>query len=1214
MISGGMAAEFVHLHVHSQYSFLVSTVPLGALPERTEALGQGAIALTDNANMFGAIRHYTGCRSRGLQPILGCEINVRRSATTEETDHLVVLAGGNEGYQSLIGLVSTGHLSPASPESPSVTLDELGARSKGLIVLTGCMGGVVAQRILELGPEHGETVLGELRDRVDEGSLYVELQNHGLPEQPIVNEALVGAAKRLGLPLVATNDVHYLDADDGEAQVYLECVGSNSRYADVRKWHHGTFEMYLKSAEQMAAAFPDHPEALRNTLAIAERCSDLELTLGKPMLPRFPVPKEHSIDSYFRKVSEEGLETRFREFQHAGKSFNESAYRDRLALELKTITSMEYSGYFLIVWDFIREAKARGVPVGPGRGSGAGSLVAYSLDITAIDPLPYNLFFERFLNPERVSMPDFDIDFCKTGREEVIQYVTEKYGAECVGQIATFQNLKARSVIKDVARAMGISAVEAQQVANMVPSKGQGQMATITEALELEPKLKTLTEEDERIAELIRQARKLEGLTRHAGMHAAGVVISDGPLDEHVPCFAPDGSRVTQYDKDDVESAGLVKFDFLGLKTLTVIDIAQRLVNARPERKDNPIDVASLPLDDKPTYDLITSGDTTGVFQLESSGMQALLRKLKPDCFEDVVAAVALFRPGPLGTGMIDTFVDVKHGREEIRKLHPLVDPVLATTYGVPVYQEQVMQIAQRLSGYTLGGADVLRRVMGKKKLKEMEAQKKIFIDGAAKNGVAESKAEAIFNEIEGFASYGFNKSHSAAYAAITYQTAYLKQHYPTEFFAGLLTADKDKNDKVVRTLAEARAWGVQVLPPDINQSQLEFSVVYTHPRGDGPLSKKGRVRDRYGPQVRFGLGAVRGVGDAALECVFESREQGGEFGDLFDFSARADARRLNRGVLEALVQCGALDSTLLPIGISRARAFESIDRALERCRSSTRDREAGQTSLFGAFDAAVETATTGAAKLSDYKTAADWEWEELLAREKSALGWYVSGHPLDRYADRLAPVGVVTTGALDEVLERESGGGGTREDGSRWSSWVPAKMAGMIEEYEERRFRDSDDKRASFQLEDREGRIRAQLRGNDRIAKAAEAIGSGEPLLVSGKVRGKSGEEDEEAVLYVDNISLLSEAIVAAVGRLRLKVTGDEASRATLDELRALFADNVGASSVELILDVSDDAQVLMSLNGTRVRVTDPLLDRVREMFGGRKNAVEVGWRSDQS
>src|SRR6188768_26512 len=937
-----------------------------------------AIALTDHANMYGAIRHYNAARAQGLTPILGCEVNVVRKDASAAFDHLVLLAATKEGYKNLIGLVSEGHLRSASPHGSAITTTQIAENSKGIIALSGCLGGVAAQRILEYGPDSGEAILGELRDMFEPGHVFVELQDHGFPEQGVVNDTLVKAAARLNLPLVASNDVHFMSKEDGQAQIYLECVRQGRTFAEAEPLHHGSFEMYLKSQEEMVSTFSALPQAIDNTLLVTEMCSGLKLDLGQPMLPRFGVPEGYDTDGYFRHVSLLGLEQRLKEFQALGKVVDVAVYHQRLQRELDVIVGMKYPGYFLIVWDFIREAKARGIPVGPGRGSGAGSIVAYSLEITEIDPIPYALLFERFLNPERVSMPDFDIDFCMARRDEVIRYVAEKYGVESVGQIATFQNLKARSVIKDVARAMGFAATEAQRIASMVPDKGQGKTYTIDEALVVEPKLKALADSDPRVQELLGHSRKLEGLTRHAGMHAAGVVISEGPLSDHVPCFKSDATIVTQYDKDDVEAAGLVKFDFLGLKTLTVIDVAQKLVNARPDRAENPLDLGKVGLDDKATYQLVSSGETTGVFQLESSGMQQLLKRLQPDCFEDIVAVVALYRPGPLGTGMIDDFILSKHGKKAIRKLHPLVDGVLAPTYGVPVYQEQVMQIAQHLAGYTLGGADMLRRAMGKKKAEEMQKQEATFIEGALAKGVPAEQSAAIFKEIEGFASYGFNKSHSAAYALVTYHTAYLKAHYPTEFFAALMTADKEKIEKVVRTIAEARAWGVAVLPPDINLSAVDFSVVYQHPDGRGPQPRggPGKLRDRFGPQIRFGLGAVRGVGEMALETMFEARTSSGKFKDLFDLATRVDSKRLNKGVLESLVQCGAFDTVLEPAGITRARAYAAVDRALERSRSASRDRERGQTNLFGMLGGSggANGAAAAAGVASEYPVVDEWD------------------------------------------------------------------------------------------------------------------------------------------------------------------------------------------------------------------------------------------------
>jgi DNA polymerase-3 subunit alpha len=1171
-----MTPEFVHLHCHSQYSFLTGAVKLSALAKAAKQKGMPAVALTDHGNMYGAIRHYNSCRAEGIRPILGCEVNVAREGQ-QAVDHLVLLAATNQGYKNLIRLVSEGHLRPKSELGPSISISQIAERNEGIVALTGCLGGVLAQRVLELGPEQGLSSLSELRDVFEKGRLFVELQDHGFPEQGVVNDILVKAARDLELPVVATNDVHFMGRDDGVAQVYLECVRLGRTYAEAEPLHHGSFEMYLKSPEEMAATWSALPVALKNTLAVSEMCSELKLTLGQPMLPHFSVPEGYDTDGYFRHVSREGLEKRFAEFKKLGKSVDEEAYVKRLNRELDVIVGMKYPGYFLIVWDFIREAKSRGIPVGPGRGSGAGSIVAYSLGITEIDPLPYNLLFERFLNPERVSMPDFDVDFCMSRRDEVIKYVSQKYGEESVGQIATFQNLKARSVIKDVARAIGIPAAEAQRIASMIPDKGQGKTYTLDEALEVEPKLKQLYESDERVKLLVDQSRKLEGLTRHAGMHAAGVVISEGPLADHVPCFKSDATIVTQYDKDDVEAAGLVKFDFLGLKTLTVIDIAQKLVNARPDRRNNPLDLGLVPLDDRETYQLIASGETTGVFQLESSGMQNLLRQLKPDCFEDIVAVVALYRPGPLGTGMIQDFIQSKHGKKAIRKLHPLVDDALAPTYGVPVYQEQVMQIAQQLAGFTLGGADLLRRAMGKKKAEEMQKQLATFIAGAKEKGVEEEKATAIFKEIEGFASYGFNKSHSAAYAVVTYQTAYLKAHYPTEFFAAALTADKDKIEKVVRTIAEARAWGVAVLPPDINASETDFTVVYGSPRGDGATRGTGKLRDRFTPQIRFGLGAVRGVGEAALETVFEARTAGGPFRELFDFASRVDAKRLNKGVLEALVQCGAFDTTLDPTGITRARAYAAIDRALERSRSASRDRESGQMGLFGAVKQSER---------SEYpSTPSEWDKMEILKREKASLGCYVSGHPLSRYASKLGRLGAIAT---------------TKVAGEQ--AWSLATVAGMVENYQERLFKGGAGGRAAFlEIEDMYGRVKAKVRG-DRIDTYAHLLTSGEPVLLSGKVSypiTDEPEEEPEPTLLVDSVELLADAALKNTRAVSIRLSARRTARRDIEALRDLLQASPGPCPVELVLEL-EGAEAVLELDGTRITPTDAFLGGLERMFGG--------------
>ena len=1202
------SAEFAHLHVHSQYSLLDGAIKVKDLVKRVAAGGMKSVALTDHGNMFGAISFYRAAREVGVTPILGCELEVTADG---HSHHLPVLASSLEGYKNLVWLCSRGHVQPdprAPAGVPSVSLEDVATHTKGLIGLTGCMGGLVSQRVLEEGADAGARVLGRLAEIFEPGALYVELQDHGLPEQGVLNGLLADMAARLSLPVVATNDVHYAESSDAEAHLYLSCIKTGRSAAEAKERHHGSSEMFLKSPEEMIERFASFPGATRATLAIAERCA-VKLKLDEPMLPNFKVPEGYDAPGYFRHVAREGLASRFKEFEAIGKKVDHDAYRARLEMELDVIAKMQFPGYFLIVWDFIRFAKENGVPVGPGRGSGAGSIVAYAMRITDLDPIPYNLLFERFLNPERVSMPDFDIDFCMDRRDQVIAYVQKKYGEASVGQIATFAELKAKSVLKDVARCIGISPVEAQIIANLIPRKNPAETYTIAESLTIEPKLKARYDTEPVTKELIDQAKKLEGLTRHAAKHAAGIVISEGPLWDHVPVFKDDksGSYVTQYYKEDVEHAGLVKFDFLGLKTLTVLDIAQRLINERPDfvgrESSQPararFDVSTLPLDDKATYVLLGSGETKGVFQLESSGMQQLFKDLKADCFEDIVAAVALYRPGPLGAGMVSNFVNRKNGREVIAKMHPLVDELLVPTYGVVVYQEQVMQVAQALAGYSLGGADLLRRAMGKKKPEEMAKQKSIFLDGAKRKGVAEADAERIFGLLEYFAGYGFNKSHSAAYALITYQTAYLKAHYPVELLCAIMTSDKDKIEKVVRTIADARAMGVTVLPPDINESDTDFKVVYTHPRADRKTPRSAKVRDACGPQVRFGLGAVRGVGGSALETLFEARAAGGPFVDLFDFASRVDAKKINKSVLEALVQCGAFDSTLAAQGVSRSVAFASIDVALDRSRAASRDREAGQTNLFGLFDAvaksAPETAKKSGTSQGDYVSAPPWDRREMLVREKLSLGFYVSGHPLDRYSK-----GGTALARLDVKPVAEC---------SQMPDWSVVKIAGMVEGYREKVLREGGGKLAFFELEDLSGRVNVKLRGAP-IETFAAILAKGDPVVITGKVSFPRRDDDSpveeeaegarEATILLNDAVLLADAVKAGTKGMTIRLPVATTDTVHLEQLRDVLAAWKGACPVTLQLTMPDAAEAVLALGKEyRVDVGDPLLAGLERVFG---------------
>ncbi|MFO0680821.1 MAG: DNA polymerase III subunit alpha [Sandaracinus sp.] len=1193
-----MAAEFVHLHVHSEYSMLDGAIRLKALAKRVKELGQPAVALTDHGNMHGTLQFTSACADQGIKPIVGCEVNLvsgsRKDPAPRPHGHLVLLAESQEGYANLSRIVSLGWVDGMANGVPRVDLEALAENTRGVIAMTACMGGHVAQEILLKGPDAGRKALGTLKDVFGKDNLFVELQDHGFPEDEPLNEILDALAKDLELPTVATNDCHYLTQEAARAQLVLQSIGANRQLADMERAHHGSSDMYLRSGDEMAARFARYADAVKTTLAIAERAGGKVKPKHAPKLPRFAVPDGVTEADWLRKLAHEGLVRRYDEIARRGRTADRSVYEKRLEFELETIISMKFPGYFLIVQDFINWAKNNDVPVGPGRGSGAGSLVAYSLRITDLDPLEHGLLFERFLNPERVSMPDFDVDFCMDRRDRVIDYVRGKYGHESVGQIATFHQLKSRSVVKDVGRALGMLPADTARIASMVPEPVQGKIVSIQKAMEEEPKLKAVYEEDPAIHGLLDTAMSLEDLTRHAGMHAAGIVISEGPLWDHVPVFCPEPSiYVTQYHKDDVEYAGLVKFDFLGLKTLTVIDFAARLIDRRPDRKGESFDVGALPMDDKATYALLSSGETTNVFQLESSGMQGLFKKLRPDTFDDITAAVALYRPGPLGTGMVDDFVQRKHGRIKVAYPDPCLEPVLKDTYGVIVYQEQVMEIARTMAGYTLGGADLLRRAMGKKKAEEMAKQRQTFVDGAVGRGHTAENAGKIFDLVDYFAGYGFNKSHSAAYALITYQTAYLKAHFPVEFVCATLSADKDKIEKVVRTVAEARSMGITVLPPDVNESFIDFAVVYEPKehapkrRPDRPASLGGVLRDPMVPKIRFGLGGVKGIGESALEAIFESRrnEHGHEqpFTDLFDFCSRVDLRRVNKGVVEALVQCGAFDAAHEKIGVSRAQAFAAIEAALERGKRATQDRLSGQTSLFGLFDAGPAKAErTGA---SAFPNIPPWDLRELLSREKSALGFYVSGHPLDRYKTELGRFCNANTSSLQ-----------TSGDG------MEVRIGGTVEGLRERPTK-TGGKIAFFSLEDAHGRVEVIVRDRE-LEGAREVLAGGEPVFVEAKLRferDENGEEDKaaEPKLVLTSAKTLALALREKTKSVKVRIPVERVDVKKLRALRDALRGAPGPCPVSLELTSEERWTVSVPDLDLKVEPSEGLMAQVERLFG---------------
>ncbi|MFI5307952.1 MAG: DNA polymerase III subunit alpha [Polyangiales bacterium] len=1196
-------AEFVHLHVHSQYSMLDSALRLEGMVERAKRLKMPALALTDHGNMFGAVQFHKACSDAGVRPILGCEVNLCRDHRAErsQSHHLVLLANGQQGYRNLVRLVSLGWVDGLSQGKPRIDFEQLRAHHEGLIGTSACMGGWLAQQVLQHGEQAGREALGTLRDCLDPGALYVELQDHGFVEQKPLNQVLVALARELSVPLVASNDCHYMERQHARAQMVLQCISAGVSVADMQRSHHGSEELYFKSQAEMAALFHELPEALRNTLAIAEQCGGSANPCGKPMLPRFQVPDGQSEEGFFRELAREGLRQRFEELQVVGRHVNHDGYRARLEMECDVIAAMGFAGYFLIVQDFINWAKRNGIPVGPGRGSGAGSIVAYAMRITDLDPIEHGLLFERFMNPERVSMPDFDVDFCMDRRDEVIDYVRKKYGASSVGQIATFHLLKSRSVVRDVGRVMGMTPQDAGRIATLVPEPVQGKNVPIAEALKQEKRLKSAYDDEGQVRELLDTAMSLENLNRHAGMHAAGVVISAGPLWDHVPVFCPEPHLyVTQYHKDDVESAGLIKFDFLGLKTLTTLKIAVELIDKRPDRKDNPFHLERIAMDDAATYALLSSGETTNVFQLESSGMQALIKRLKPDCFEDIIALCALYRPGPLGSGMVDDYVEGKHGRKKVQYPHPCLQNILKDTFGVMVYQEQVMQAAREMAGYSLGGADLLRRAMGKKKKEEMEKQKLTFIDGSRNNGHSAEDADRVFELMSHFAGYGFNKSHSAAYALVAYQCAYLKAHYPVEFLCATMTADKDKIDKVVRTVAEARAMGITVLPPDVNESAVGFTVVYDESHdpptpaalASQPVALNGKLRDPMRPRIRFGLGAVKGVGSAALEAILDSRAGSGEtpdapraFVDLFDFASRVDLRRVNKSVVEALVQCGAMDSLHEPVSVSRARAFAAIDAAIERGKTASADRESGQTDLFGMLNAGESQAQP--ATNAGFPQAPAWERRVLLKREKATLGFYLSGHPLDGYQQELKRFGNCNTASIASF-----------KDGTQ------VTLGGVVEDMRVRNTR-AGGKVGFFQLEDPYGRVEVIVR--EKALEAHRDVLNGEgPVLLTGVVREERDQVQDaeptqaaEVKVLLDQIAPLADAFRSRTRSVRVRMRVDLVDKQKLLALRRTLEDFPGACPVTLQL-VNDGAwHVTM---GTRKILVDPseaMLARLELLFG---------------
>ncbi len=1139
---------FVHLHVHSEFSLVDSVLRIKPLVDAVRAADMPALAVTERGNLFSLVKFFRAALSAGVKPVIGAEVTLAEEDGNGAAS-MVLLCRNVHGYRALGRLLSRAYREGQARGEPLLSRAWIEAESEHLIALSGALAGDVGQA-LAAGNGARARALAERWAATFPGRYYLELMRTGRPGEEAHVAAAVELAGELDLPVVATNDVRFLSAEDFEAHEARVCIQEGRTLADPRRERRYSPEQYLRTPAEMAELFADLPEALANSVEIARRCS-VDLELGKNYLPDFPVPEGETLEHWLHEEASRGLEARLRAIR-ARPSAPEPVvadYQARLERELGVINPMGFAGYFLIVADFIRWARENGVPVGPGRGSGAGSLVAYSLGITDLDPIEFDLLFERFLNPERVSLPDFDIDFCMDGRDRVIEYVSQRYGAERVSQIITFGTMAAKAVVRDVGRVLGHPYTFVDLLAKLIPFEIG---ITLDKALAQEEALRERYEQEEEVRLLIDLARKLEGLARNAGKHAGGVVIAPSDLTDFTPlyCEQPGASPVTQLDKDDVEAVGLVKFDFLGLRTLTIIDRALAHINAaRAERGEPPVELDKLPNDDKASYALIQRAATTAVFQLESRGMKELIRRLQPDCFEDIIALVALFRPGPLQSGMVDDFIDRKHGRARVEYLHPALSEILRPTYGVILYQEQVMQIAQELAGYTLGGADLLRRAMGKKKHEEMARQRGSFLDGARSRGVDEDVATHIFDLMEKFAGYGFNKSHSAAYALIAYQTAWLKAHYPAAFMAAVLSADMDHTDKVVTLIDECRQMKLSVPTPDVNNSDYAFT-----PDGDNA--------------IRYGLGAIKGVGQSAIEAITTERETNGKFADLFDFCRRIDSRRVNRRVIEALIRSGAADA----LGPSRAAMMSSLTQALQAAEQLERDRSAGQSDMFGAE--AEASPATGV-----FQPVAEWAEEERLAGEKETLGLYLTGHPISRYESELG--GIVSM----RLAELKPAAGVTRT------------VAGLVVNM--RAMNSRRGRMAVLTLDDRTGRVEAVV--YSEVFQAYRQLLARDRLLV---LEGEVSADDFSGgcSMTVQRIFDLATARAHFARQLlvRLRRSGSNDATPVAHRLREVLVPFTEGTVPVCVEYEREDALVRLPLGAQWcVSPSDELLVRLRELAG---------------
>jgi len=1117
-----------------------------------------AVAVTDHGNLFAAANFYHQATTHGVKPIIGCEVYVapdshkNRGADAERSNHLVLLCENEEGYRNLIQLVSTGFLE-GFYYKPRVDHELLAQHSKGLIALSACLRGEVADALLSEKYDQARANAYRLRDIFGKGNFFLEVQDQGIEVETRVNRDLVKLSRESGIPLVATNDCHYLTKSDAHAQEVLMCIQTGKTMSDSQRMKFATDQFYFKTAEEMAEVFRELPDAIARTVGIAERCNVKIQRVSNPF-PEFKVPEGESTDSYFERVAREGFASRVPQLEKLAEQkllrHSLAEYEQRLSDEIRMIQKMRFAGYFLIVWDFIHYARAQGVPVGPGRGSAAGSLVSYALRITDVDPLQYDLLFERFLNPERISMPDIDIDFCMRRRGEVIDYVRKTYGEKSVAQIITFGTMAAKAVLKDAGRALDMPYGEVDKIAKMVPATLN---IELEDALKQTPQLESLRKSDERVKELIEVALRLEGLARHASTHAAGVVISPQPLTEIVPLYKSNKEEITtQYDMNALERIGLLKMDFLGLTTLTVLDDAVRLIQ---QNRGVAIDLATLPLDDAAVYALFSRGDTTGIFQFESHGMRDILKRYQPIRLEDLTALNALYRPGPIQGGMIDDFIARKHGKKKVTYDLPELEEILSETWGVILYQEQVMQIANRLAGFSLGDADLLRRAMGKKKPEEMAGQREKFLTGCHARKVPAKKAEKIFDLMAEFAGYGFNKSHSCAYALLAYETAWLKTHYPVEFMAAMLTSETGNTEKVVKYINEARSMGITVLPPDVNSSDLNFT----------PVSDS----------IRFGLAAIKNVGENTVKGILAARETLGQFTNFFQFVEAVDTRLLNKRVLESLVRSGALDG----LGAHRAQMMAVIDRAIERAQKLQRAKESGQHGLFGGAAAAAPPAPEVLPEVDP------WPEHEMLAAEYSTLGFFISGHPLDKYAGRLKDLKAIELSTLEG-----------RRNGEE------IVVAGIIVQARPMRSRRGA-RWTILTLQDRTGVCEA-LVFPEAFQKLEPILKAATPLLVKGRI----AVEDVGTRVIVSDAKQLDQIREAgtngAANVLRVRVHRNAIDTDIIDRLHELFVTHPGRCRIAFEV-VQDDGTEAIIDAGSAVQADSELVERVRQICGNDSVAV---------